>query len=330
MKTQKITLILTLSLFGIFSCKKKDEKKDSKATVTNIYISGTSTSDSDETVYWKNGEMIKCTTTDASAMIINNGDIYFPTQKGYSKNGIQFDLPHASGIKNISVSGNDVYALGLSDIPQATVVYYWKNNDIINLPDTPWVYASSRIATTENNVFVGCYSSIGSFKMSYWENNSWHLLTSKCYTIGMTAFKSDLYIYGTTYIGLKPVYLKNGVENIIEITNGDSLQFINDMVIQNDDVYFTIYASTSYNGVMYEGIPLYWKNGHKVGVGLLDTYTIPESIAVDGEDVYVVANQAVPSSDGSKIESYNIIMWKNGVQETVIHNAKAQKIIVSH
>lgn len=322
MKKQKIALIFTLSVLVIFSCKKKDPVP----LITNVYISGTT--GSGETVYWKNGEMIKCTTTDASGMIISNGDIYFPTQNGYSKNGIQFNLPHASRITSISVDGNDVYAIGYPDTSQLTRLFYWKNNSIINLPDTSLIISLWNIASINNNPVIACRGY--SFIASYWQNNTLHVSDSKCFVMGMAVSESDIYLYGTTFIGVNPVYIKNGVENIINITNYDSLQYINSMSIHNNDVYFTINARPSYYGTLYEDVPLYWKNGQKVGIGLLDAYTIPASIAVDGNDVYVIATQGVLSSDSSRIESNNIIMWKNGIQETIIKNAKAQKIIISH
>lgn len=326
MKKIKITLFLALPMIVIFSCKKED-KKDEIPSVTNVYISGTT--DSGETVYWKNGERINCITTSLYEMVISNGDIYFPTQKGYSKNGMQINLPHASRINSISVNGNDVYALGLSDTPQNSTTYYWKNDSLINLPDTLFVRSLLNISSTKNNLVIGAQRS--SFIISYWQNNSLHISNSKCFIMGMVVSNSDVYQYGMTFIGVYPVYLKNGEENVVNISNYDSLQYINDMAVHNNDVYFTVYARPSdYYHRVYENIPLYWKNNQKIGLGILDAYTIPASIAVDGDDVYVIANQEVPSSDSSRIESNNVVLWKNGIQETVIPNAKAAKIIISH
>jgi len=249
-------------------------------------------------VYWKNGQLVKLASTsvgsvDASAITVAGDDVYVG----------------GSGEKTASYSSRN--------LEQAR---YWKNGQEVLLPQPLGDNGYEEETTVVSMKVVGddLYI-IGRIAYGYgpvyWKNGQ--LVQSL--NNGLDRVEKIEVVNGNVYaVGSKDskaAYWKNGITTIL--TSEESLATA--IAVAGNDVYVTgIIGSYSlknlYPGYGNGGVGKYWKNGVQMdltGGKSEDPSPYPKSIAVSGNDVYIVGID----------QSNNMYMlWKNGQYTALTNN----------
>lgn len=300
MKTYRLLFFALFPILAVTSCKKDSATNPtgssgatgttgvmgptgltgSTGAITDIYIVGNikATNGAYVAACWKNGVLTKLSDSTvncyANGITVFNNDIYilgiFGGYVAYWKNGIMTKLGMGytrGGRSAITVQGNDVYAAGHNFEAGAV---YWKNQTAIPLSggaDASDIFTG--IAVNSNNVYLaGNDNSLdGTTTAVYWTNNT-----------GIT--------------------LPHGSG---KFSKAESL------IVYGNDTYITGNygaASKDYHDEMYAS---YWKNGNLITVGDTNRYTLINSIAFNGNDIYLAGIRA-KSANGVTYGCY----WKNG------------------
>jgi hypothetical protein len=308
--------------------KKDTSKTDtSKKDTSNVdvYVAGTS---SGIATYWKNGVPVHLGPGEASAIVINNGDVYVAGDytaankasiAAYWKNGIITKLADSSNsslLKSICIQGTDVYAGGVMDINGSAIsAAYWKNGVPHKLPGLQTVLS---IAVNNGDVYAA--GNGGYFK------NDVFVKLSGGNDYGSTAFSiaidgNDVYASGTASVQYKTgentinynvvaTYWKNGAYTYLSDTTNQSFVFAS--TTQNHTLVFAGYSATP-----GKVLAAYWENNIKTL--LVDTsinYSQATGIATYGNDIYITGEYLKDNSDGLTSTTYNGY-WKNGVMHTL-------------
>lgn len=307
MKIKLYIVGLSLAIFCLSACTKKETKKD-----LNLYL--------DITDEWQSRSYFsvkdyKRTSIDygnqiSGDMVVDGSDIYYPAYNGYFKNGVLVPLTQADGIQAIYVKDGDVYAAG-NRTPYG--VTYWKNGQMLKLdPDsTDYAMWPNQIVVNEYGIFIaGAYRDGNNNieEIAYWKNGVLHRLPNGQYGArfaGMAVSGSDVYIAGQSQeenagVG---VYWKNTEKRYLYNYDHTRPSFLTSIRTNKGDVYIT---GGGNNG------PLYWKN--EAPVGNSGTSNTPTDIFVDKDKIYVAGTFMLPYSSGPV---YSVTLWKNGDFDTV-------------
>ena len=210
-----------------------------------------------------------------------------------------------SNVEDISVSGNDVYAVG--SVTQYSPFYYykcyWKNGVRTTLDGSNYSGSfsqptSSVMKIDKGDVYIASQNYYNIYKPVYWKNGvmqnlSFSLPINSVDINCIDVENNDVYIAGlaldvnNTRIGF---YWKNNTFHRIE---GCETIFAIDVL--GSDVYA---AGKTATGMAY------WKNGQKTDIAFGNSVT---NIQVVNNDVYISAQQITETTNITKI-------FKNGVE----------------
>ncbi len=203
------------------------------------------------------------------------------------------------------VTAPDIYITGQESISStSTKAKYWKNGMGVSLPFLPnGVASNSRgIAKLGSDIYIcGTTQTTNSSLATFWKNGVAVLLSSQLSgTNDIFISGYDVYIAGYEDVGTShtAVYWKNG--NKVILPNGTKAYSI---FVAGADVYVSGVKNYTVAGVNTNEIK-YWKNGSEVILGTGDFASIPKSIIVNGNDVYV-------SGSTYNYIDYKALYWKN-------------------
>lgn len=304
------TLVL-ITAISIMSCKKQGKEKNtdtidsSNPTISkNIYICGYERNFNNILVakYWVNGiETILgngLQDTKAFSITATDKDVYVAGAEFNGnewkakiwKNGVGANLLNGTEAHSVTVFGNDVYAAGYEFNGTRTTAKMWKNGVPTTLQSGVNDAGARAIAINGTNIYV-----VGS------------------------VFKS-----GLSY--RKPVIWKNGVLTYLDIS--DELENRSTLVeghatsvfVSGADVYVAGHETISgfvSNQYYYNHKAKYWKNDTPINLTDSITYAQPNSICVEGNNVYVAGYNTMSNVGNPK----NLAtVWKNGKQIIKIDN----------
>jgi hypothetical protein len=269
----------------------------------DVYVSGVVyTTNYGYAVVWKNGVPIKLSpdsnASEATRIIVDGSDVYVvgyihdilsQTNTGiqysynpiYWKNGVPNNIPNATAINSIAITGTDVYIGGAV---RSAYVYssganaglhgakaaYWKNNeplDSLNSVQSNLPYNSSQItAITANSTGVYAAGISESYPLEYWTNGVPAELsgaTPDSFATGIAANGGDVYISGILFSNgyNHAVYWKNNQKTVLQtdLADAQSGSAANDIALYGTDLYIAGEAHLN-TGNATEGAYI-WKNG---------------------------------------------------------------------
>lgn len=238
----------------------------------DVLVSGTEADSATFTtwaVYWRNGiETVLAANATANGMFVDSiGNFYIAGSIGnmacYWKNGVIHQLPCDPGDGGgdqmrgdaILVKGNDVYVVGLVNIPSKIAQYagYWKNDQLqILQPD--FDAEAYGIAFNGSDVYiVGNNAS----QAAVWKNGVPSFPTDASSAAGIAFAGNDQYIVGSS-ITNGGVYWKNGVEVPLNNSSYGAAPAMCINILGNN-VY--IGGGVIPSGGQNVHVPAYWKNG---------------------------------------------------------------------
>lgn len=305
MKTRLLLFGMILLAGFPISCKKN---KVEVVPTPDIYVSGQDWIGKNN-LYWKNGTLHNyLTRSDPSSMVVSGGDIYFISGYGYSKNDVQFYLPTAKYLTDIFISGEDIYAVGVSDNTKGAV--YWKNNQRVKLDPNDSTKEAKAIAVSNGKIYIAGTDGTNIF---YWHDNTFFSLGAGKFN-KMQVVGSDIYILGRDSNNQNAYWINNVKYNLYS-DQGMSVT-LRDMYIDGTDIYFLGTPNVSNPGV---DEAIVWKNGRPFSNNLSEYPMSAKSITVHNNDVYVIGDIL-----SSQRKSF---IWKNGTVDTLDMEV-ASKIIV--
>jgi len=171
------------------------------------------------------------------------------------------------------------------------------------------------LVKTGTNVYVvGIYYTQNMTPVAaYWKDGVLHKLvtdtTIESFATGIAIKDTNVYICGA--IKGTAVYWKNGALTTVA-TDAEAEA----ITVSGNDVYL---AGINYINRNY--VAAYWKNNTLFSIGDTTLMATPTSIAVNGSDVYVVAQEYDTKS------SYNsLVLWKNGIKSSIYSNNSGSAI----
>ncbi|MGY3214104.1 hypothetical protein [Mucilaginibacter sp. HD30] len=273
-----ITCLLSVTTF--YSCKKAGTAPNSindKDPV--VYIAGTVWDD-------VNKKYSAFVLKDEALSLLNNSD-------------------ESAAVLGMTVQGSDIYLTGYLKKPsdKDRIACYWKNG--IRTPvDIDRDFGSSAVdIVVGNNIVYTCGFKNGS--AVYWKNeSSFNAARSSSGRDNYNAIainNSDFYIGGnyTNPVTFKsiPAYWKNDVLVNLPAPDGHH-GIVNGIASKGNDVYAVGYT------LEFDGkneVATYWKNGIAVKLGDGSVPTTIKSIAIEGNDVYMVGT----------VDRKTMVCWKN-------------------
>jgi hypothetical protein len=278
------------ALIGFASCKKAQTVHPAtNVPNADVYIVGSVTAGNGVTVaaYWKNGALVKLG-----------------------------DSVSVSFANSILVNGADIYVGGSSVIQgtQATAATYWKNGVATTLTDGKLQSSVTGMTFAGNNLYLSGNSSYpnGNSIAEHWVNTAASIvIDSPTLTVeqGIGVIGQNVYISGFNSIqdvsSAKGAYLKNGQPTFLQ-PNTLPLS----LTLSGNDVYQC--GGTSPDSLWNNSVVTFWKNGVATKWGDSNGYTIAQSIAVSGTDVYLAG-----SSGHSLGTPPQAVYWKNGTPTTL-------------
>jgi hypothetical protein len=244
----------------------------------------------------------------------SNGTVSIPC---YWKNGIKTDLPFTGYVhgraEKIIVDGGNLYVSGSVDSGGEEFGCYWKNGVISLLSNNS--YAQDMAIANGVIYIVGQYESGGYYFPCYWVNGIKTDLSIPEDGYGnaskISIFGGTIYITGqyalTSWSYSKICYWANGARtDLISDTPPTEGYNIYDIVAADIGVF--IVGTTSWS---YPRTPWYWKNGFinlNVPTG---SDSIPFSIALLNNDIYIAG--FYDNGDVSARQAW-ACYWKNGIR----------------
>jgi len=285
--------------------------------IPDLYIGGIETNGTNGVgKYWKNGTSVSVTDgtkiTYAYSMALSGSDVYLAGSEQnasgisvakYWKNGVATSLSdgnRVAGVYSIVIIGNDIYAAGWESNGTNDVAKYWKNGVPNALTDGTRMAIARSIFVSGNDVYVAGEEAApnGSSEAKYWKNGVSTTLSNNtninASAMQIAVLNNDIHIaiYAFDGTNITYQYWKNGT-----FTPISGATQIDQLLVAGNDVYMAGRQSLS---------ATYWKNGVPVLLTDGSKPAFAHSIALYGNDVYVVGNEY----NGSvKIGKY----WKNGV-----------------
>ncbi len=237
---------------------------------------------------------------------VSSGHLYTTYWIDGQKTTVGQTIGHESTINRnhiLSVSGKDVYTIGIEKKGNLDIACYWKNGEK-NILGTGITLSEARAIYAHNtDVFVAGteYNSDNKSIACYWKNNKKIALgdeTNSTWSLDITVSGNDVYILGVEEASsdemAPPFYWKNGEK--IAITGATAGDQAYSILVDKNDVYIIGKSSDE----EYSTNACYWKNGEKIVLsdGVDDC---AKDIFIDGDDVYI-------SGYINAVACY----WKNG------------------
>jgi hypothetical protein len=249
--------------------------------------------------------------------------IGYGTGKVWKNEDVLFSSSSTSTIKDIFISGNDVYAVGMIYDGKKTNATIWKNGVATTLGNSTTESYANGVFVLGNDVYV-CGKQNNSAVI--WKNGVASTLDAngELYTIFVSG--SDVYASGN--VGLYPndgmSIFKNNNSIYFEKNGG----FPTGMFVSGNDVYVSGYGNDN-TGSQAK----LWKNGTVTILDKVKTGGISsEDVFVSGNDVYVVGSKTLANIPGSNLNPSLAILWKNGIATNLSNGntrAKAMSVYVS-
>lgn len=253
-------------------------KEQKPSEIYDIYIAGIEYNDANiMPFYLKNGVKAPLSSTGEYVIIkdiiVSGSDVYVLGSDCYWKNGTRVALSteYTANVYNMVVSGQDVYVVGIerNDSGSFSAACYWKNGNKVSLPDAAiHTYSDVDIFVSGSDVYV--ISGNG-----YWKNGTRVTLSDVFFWASIIrVYGSDVYVAGHEYVD-NPSYPEDS------------------------------------SGRSSFSVASYWKNGKKVVLsdGTKDAY--PYDLIVSGGVVYVFGRE-ISWSGGFSSEAP--CYWQNGVK----------------
>ncbi|MDF2517458.1 MAG: hypothetical protein K0R59_2754 [Sphingobacterium sp.] len=315
-------------------------RKNSENQV-DIYVAGSCYNENTRlhtAVYWKNGKPVVLTDgqsdAEATSMTVVGNDIYVAGNVGgqatYWKNGHETRIRKDEGDYNtaysITVKNGDVYVAGYyRDYNEFKTGYkdlamYWKNGQPVTLPVPKFynpvtgqsfdeIYSCATFITAVDDDIYTIGNGSSPYIQIYWKNgNILETINELKYVSTIRQLNGNAYAVGKTHSG-QPAYWKNGIIESLSSKDGVA----NCIAISGSDVYIAGVDDSNGNGTIEDyDVGKYWKNGQLLanleGTYNNEKYIIyrPTSIAVSGNDVYIVGNALIGHS------TYGRRLLKNG------------------
>lgn len=264
-------------------------------TGPTIYIGGSSTSTvaSGVGVVWKNG--VASPVPDSSMVIslsLTGNNLYALGISGiYSVNGVQPALQCPYTGTAILATGTDVYILCHTGISPEEPLY-WKSGQIVNLSTSvsPATYSGNANGITQSGSDIYICGNIlenqdSDYKAVYWKNDSIHYIPNGYLAFHIAVSADNVYIGGSA--GPLNAYWVNGEVNTLGTSD-----LVTGIAVSGSDVYVCGYNEHGFNTAFY------LKNGQKT---FLPNGLLASGIAIYGSDVYCAGSD----------NSGNALYWKN-------------------
>jgi hypothetical protein len=296
-------------------CKKENNPVKIAPTptpVTGPYLYVGGGTDTYTSIYWKislsqaGAKIIRDTIANAgpiTSIVTSGSDVYMAAGTGgYFKNSSFVPVKGAASIKDIALSGTNIYTAGQDSSYNAAA--YWDNNTetVLGMPlgglqAGIGFIGISGIAASGNNVFVSGYSeeSVLITKDFYgylWSNGhvqsiGGHQPGFSAPIVGVAISGSDIYVAGDS-LNTGGGYWKNGV--FTSINNGNF-----------SPASIATFAGDTYITGSAGGQGAYWKNGILINF-MPGNCVVVNAVALNGTDLYVLGSDT----------NYNKMVWKNG------------------
>ncbi len=234
--------------------------------------------------------------------------------------------PQAAGsVSSDATAPLNVYVAGqVSITPNRTAAVYWKNGQLVTLPNIFSSYATAMYMHGPDRYVTGYQSSEGA---TYWKNGTpSYIAYADAITVANGIYVSGSSVYAAGFTDYHPAnihawFWKDGVETPLNNTN-TSAAHANGITVSGEDVYTVGYEQPFYNNVMY---PRLWKNTQKLTLANSTTEGNLMSVVVNNGNVYAAGWQLVGTNHAA-------VYWKNGVPVTLSKKgfpAEAHSIFIS-
>ena len=263
-------LSIAIIIFTILSCSINDSSNtdETNVTVKDIYVCGYEQKTSGGTriaTVWKNG----------IAMNLTDG----------SKN---------AEVRDITVSGNDVYAVGSEDDINGTDrARFWKNGVLVNLVNSQSESVANLVEVIGKDVYIIGQEYENNLSVrKIWKNGVASTLQGNINSIAVN--NNDVFTAGSQDNTAK--FWKNGEGYFL--TNGASYSSAYDIEVKGNDIYI---VGEEMNNI---SVAKLWKNGNASNLSDGNYSNVATDISITGDDVYVLGYE---NNKGTKYK-----LWKNG------------------
>ncbi|MBQ4822592.1 hypothetical protein [Aquimarina sp. MMG016] len=331
-----IYMMILVIMMPFVSCKSDDDTIISDAT-PEVFVIGYEDDPIviDKVMLLANGIPVELSRSNISGrsrgtdVFVSNNDVYVSINELENdvahilKNGIPFlktDPSEQATINSIYVSGDDVYACGLSFLNGVGVASLWKNGIRTTLENT--LSNALSVFVDGNDVYVSGLirdQTVNISRAIYWKNGVATVLNNEDYRTnasGIVAKNGNVYIIGEGYDrNSLAKYWENGIE--IDLNNGESFYTAAEsLYVDNTDVY--IAGSNPLTVTSGDPAPALWKNGV---ISFLDEPTIQGravSVTIYKGDVYVMGMTEkilTEEEEGNMVpDDQRIKIWRNGLE----------------
>ena len=300
----------------------------------------------DGAAYWRNGALTHLTDgTFMEAVTVSGKDIYLAgiqriedgrpayeqrnTMVKVWKNGVPTALTDGTTycqVSSIAVSGSDVYVVGQMMFGGNFAPILWKNGNLTRLADKG---VARSVAISEGNVYVAGWEWRHDWeypRAMLWKNGlgvpiSDGTKTGDAVSVAVSAnevyvaFEESQLVGPITWNTISKIW-RNGSSTPLRSGRGES-SYVKSLAISGKNVYATGWVV---NKNSEKSRAITWKNSLPSNLRDSGSESRPNSIFLDGEDVYVVGDDSL---DGHGIAK----LWKNGVATWLAKENSGAKMI---